>query len=68
VTARRHGQPAREWIGTCPDCGKHRFQTRADAKRAAKQLFPGEKLRVYPCGGYYHFGNTPLKIKRGGRR
>lgn len=49
------GTLAADWLGICPGCGKHRFSSRAQAKRAARAM-PGRyaKLRAYRCGDYWH--------------
>lgn len=52
-------------IGTCPDCGKKRFSSRQDAKRAARRLFPGTCLRPYQCGQFWHIGRTSRWRRRG---
>ncbi|HUY50826.1 MAG TPA: hypothetical protein VMV92_34820 [Streptosporangiaceae bacterium] len=40
--------------GRCPECGKCRYPRRADARKAARIVSPGRRLRVYPCGDYWH--------------
>ena len=52
-------------VGTCHTCGKLCFLTRKDARMYLRKSFPGEKMSIYPCGDYYHFGHTPWGIKRG---
>ncbi len=54
-----------EPIGKCPDCGKYRFVTRKAAKGYMHRYFPEEKMSVYKCRGYFHFGHTPYAIRRG---
>jgi hypothetical protein len=59
---RRRGErhPARQgrgWalvLGDCPACGKRCYETRATAKRAARQI--GGQLRPYQCpsGEWWH--------------
>lgn len=51
--------------GECPRCTKAAYATRKQAKTAAKRLFPGERLSVYRCGDYYHFGHLPTVVRRG---
>lgn len=55
------------WFGTCADCGKRCYPTKADAKAAARQLVhrKGGRLSVYQCGSYWHFGHLPTQIRRG---
>lgn len=33
----------------CPACGKRAYDTRTIARRAARMLYPGYKMRVYQC-------------------
>ena len=68
VGKKRHGKaPANNIItyGKCDACGKIRFQSRADAKRRARQLFPGDHLTAYACGNWWHFGHPPASVVRG---
>jgi hypothetical protein len=44
-----HRQP---YTGTCPDCGKVRYLTRADAKQALKRQ--SRRNRIYRCGDFWH--------------
>lgn len=44
-------------VGTCRGCGKRRYPTRRDARRAARLAHPGEHLRAYPCGMFWHLGH-----------
>lgn len=53
-------------ISTCAHCGKQSYMTRADAKRAAKTISPGEHYSPYQClDGYWHFGKLSPTIARG---
>ena len=52
-------------IGTCPDCGKLRFTSRKKTKQYMHNRFPKERMSVYRCGAYFHFGHTPWGVKRG---
>jgi hypothetical protein len=45
---------ARLNTGRCPQCGKNRYPSRAAARKAARILSPGRRLRVYQCGEYWH--------------
>lgn len=51
--------------GKCPDCGKVRYRSRADAKKAARtRNLPG--MSPYECSdGYWHLGHLPPVVKRG---
>ena len=51
--------------GPCPRCGKASYRTRKDAKRAARRLFPNDRMSVYGCGHYYHVGHLPKVVRRG---
>lgn len=53
--------PGDRWVGRCPDCGKARYTTRSNAKKAAKSLFPWDAFSVYICGDYYHYGHNYRK-------
>lgn len=57
--------PGARHHGNCPDCGKHRFATRRDAKRAARYLHPDDSMRAYRCGDFYHYGHNAPRIVRG---
>jgi hypothetical protein len=57
VTNRAVGLPVA--VGSCPACGKHSYSTRAAAKRAARAIHPGERLRAYRCGTYWHLTRIP---------
>lgn len=50
-------------VGRCRRCGKRRYPTRRDARRAARLAHPGEHLRAYRCGGYWHIGH-PTRTTR----
>lgn len=58
---------AKAYIGTCRTCGKRCYPTKADAKKAIRQLphKKGGRLSVYPCGPYWHFGHLPKQIRTG---
>jgi hypothetical protein len=45
---------------TCA-CGKWAYPSRRQARRAARVLHPGERLRAYAClrAGSWHFGHLP---------
>lgn len=44
--------------GRCSDCGKTRWGSRADAKKFAKRHHPGDRIRAYQCGDFWHLGHT----------
>jgi len=41
-------------IATCPDCGKRAYTSKASAKNSARVLYPGQRMRVYACGRWWH--------------
>ena len=54
---RRHQAATLRNLGSCPACGKIRFESRRDAKAdAARQAGVGgpQQLRAYQCGDYWH--------------
>lgn len=50
--------------GTCPTCGKRRYRTQDDAKRAARLDNSGLRMSAYPCGGYWHIGHMSRAARR----
>ena len=56
--ARRPDPPAKYCgdVGICPACGKKSYRTKKIAKNSGLQLYPGQRMRVYPCDGspYWH--------------
>jgi hypothetical protein len=56
--------PGTNHLGNCATCGKHRFVTRKDAKRAARFLHPEDAMRAYRCGPWWHYGHTsPWRVR-----
>lgn len=50
-------------VGRCRRCGKRCYPTRREARRAARLAHPGEHMRAYRCGGYWHLGHpNPHRI------
>jgi hypothetical protein len=45
-------------LGLCGRCGRARYATRTDARRAARIAAPGNRLRAYRCGTSWHL-TTP---------
>lgn len=41
-------------VATCETCGKRAYATKATAKRSARVLYPEQRMRVYPCGPWWH--------------
>ena len=39
---------------TCPDCGKLRYCSKAEAKQAERRMFPRKRSRAYQCGDFWH--------------
>ena len=50
--------------GECPDCGKVRYLSRRDARRAvARMKGNGGKARhAYRCGDYWHLTSRPAVV------
>ena len=38
-------------IASCPECGKQAYTSKATAKAGARRLYPGARMRAYPCPG-----------------
>jgi hypothetical protein len=36
-------------LATCPACGKQAYTSKASAKRAARIIYPGTRMRAYNC-------------------
>lgn len=51
----------------CPDCGKRRWLSRADAKTIAKRLPQGKGIGLHPyrCGDFWHLGHLPRAVIAG---
>lgn len=44
-------------MATCPECGKQSYVSKQVAKTAARQVYPGDQMRVYACSsgnGFWH--------------
>lgn len=39
---------------TCTHCGKVSYQSRSDARRAARIIHPGQRMRAYRRHGAWH--------------
>lgn len=52
-------------VGDCSTCGKLCFVSRKIAKNAAKRHHPEERLSVYRCGRYWHYGHLDYPVARG---
>ena len=42
-------------VSTCGVCGKQGYRSRREARRAARVLHPGRRVRAYSCAGRWHF-------------
>lgn len=51
--------------GACPECGKVRYRSRKDARKVAREVYPGTHLSPYRCGEFWHLGNLPRAIING---
>lgn len=52
-------------VGVCPTCGKRRYPSRRDARKAARLAHPGDHLRAYLCGAFWHLGHPRHSGMRG---
>lgn len=53
-------------VGTCPDCGKQRYTSKADAKANGRRIMRRRnRLHPYKCGGYWYIGRMPAPVKAG---
>ena len=52
--ARHSHRTAQLPIATCPDCGKRAYTSKGSAKNSARVLYPGQRMRVYQCGPWWH--------------
>ncbi|MEV0149718.1 MULTISPECIES: hypothetical protein [unclassified Nonomuraea] len=59
IDANRH-------FGYCRECGRVRYASKRVAKVAVRQLHPGQNLRVFKCGDYWHYG--PHTVARRNRQ
>lgn len=41
-------------VSRCPDCGKVSYPSRSGARRSARFLYPGRRMRTYRCGTMWH--------------
>jgi hypothetical protein len=41
-------------VSTCLACGKQAFPSRRIARRAARILYPGRRMRLHSCAGRWH--------------
>lgn len=50
----------------CPETGKRGWVSRADAKKVARNVHPGEHMSAYKCRcGYWHLGHLPGQVRKG---
>ena len=54
TTGRHSDATAQLPIATCPDCGKQAYTSKGSAKNAARVLYPGQRVRAYRCGEWWH--------------
>lgn len=59
----RHWVP--NHVGLCGVCGKQCYTSRKAAKEAAHRAHPQEKLSVYRCDKFFHYGHKPYVVTRG---
>lgn len=52
--------------GTCPTCGKQRYDSRKDARFIIRTVHAGAShLCAYLCGDYWHVGHIQYQVRRG---
>ena len=59
MSVRRSARPSPENVirsSRCPDCGKMRYESKADAKKSQRQQ-GRQNSRYYRCGDYWHATN-----------
>lgn len=54
-------------FGICPECGKHSYTSKQQAKRSARVLYPESRMRVYECGGMWHMTSQDAEATAGQR-
>lgn len=64
---RAHHRPdpipvTRPGLGDCPVCGKQMFTSKANARANAVILYPGDRMRVYPCSGWFHLTSQDAEV------
>lgn len=67
LAAARNARAASNALHSCDSCGKMSYRSRASAKRAMSEQFPGERMNVYTgCqGDGFHIGHLPRAIRTG---
>ena len=71
--ARHSHRTAQLPIATCADCGKRAYTSKGSAKNSARLLYPGQRMRVYRCGEWWHLTSwdaawtAAMKDQRAGR-
>lgn len=60
-----NGRFTKPYVGICAVCGKRMYATRAAARKAAKDLYPGHAMRAYQCDGHWHIGHLPDFVRKG---
>ena len=63
MTGAKSHEQAPYSVGRCSECGKQCFRSRKAAKRHVAKLFPGDRMSIYTCGEFFHFGHTPYSVK-----
>lgn len=57
----KHWRPEVNGLGWCDRCGKNKYGSRKDAKKAARQLSQ-TGLNAYQCGDFWHLGHLPTAV------
>ena len=53
---------------TCASCGKKCYPSRRMARAVARVLYPGRRMRAYPCGEAFHVTSQDAETAELGRR
>ena len=56
------------YAADCPDCGKKCYPNRKLARAVARVLYPGRRMRAYPCGEAFHVTSQDAGAAELGRR
>lgn len=51
-------------VGGCPTCGKLRYPTRSEARKAGRQA-GHRRVNAYQCGQWWHLGHLPWTVVQG---
>lgn len=55
-------------MGKCERCGKQKFKSKKAARNYSRWAFPKDRVTIYICGGFFHFGHSDRLAKSKARR